>query len=97
DAEYHCPLAPDDPDPDGMRKPGSGMFRRAAREHGLDLARSAFVGDRLRDVVPAREAGGAAILVRSSQTELGDAPRSVAVVDTLAEAVERILGGVAPA
>jgi D-glycero-D-manno-heptose 1,7-bisphosphate phosphatase len=69
DAEYHCPLSPDDPDPDRMRKPGAGMFLLAAREHELDLARSWLVGDRLRDVAPAAELGARAILVRSAQTE----------------------------
>ena len=69
DAEYHCPLAPDAADPDGMRKPGAGMFLGAARDHGLDLARSWLVGDRLRDVAPAAELGARAILVRSEQTE----------------------------
>ena len=53
DADYHCPLAPDAPDPEAMRKPGAGMFLRAAREHGLDPAASWYVGDRARDVAAA--------------------------------------------
>ncbi|HEV7589000.1 MAG TPA: HAD family hydrolase [Longimicrobium sp.] len=91
DADYHCALAPDAPDPGAMRKPGSGMFLQAAREHGLDLAASWFVGDRARDVAPARELGGRAVLVRGTQTEPDAAASSGAVVDSLAEAVDLIL------
>ncbi|HEU4556591.1 MAG TPA: HAD family hydrolase [Longimicrobium sp.] len=90
DADYHCPLGPDDSDPDEMRKPGAGMFLRATTEHGLDLARSWFVGDRLRDVAPAARFGARALLVRSGQTEVVDAS-GFAVVDTLAAAAEIIL------
>lgn len=91
DADYHCPLAPDAPDPDAMRKPGAGMFLRAAREHGLDLARSWLVGDRLRDVTPAADLRARAILIPAAQTE-GPAPDGVGVANSLAEAVELILG-----
>jgi len=95
DADYHCPLAPDAPDPGALRKPGAGMFLQAAREHGLELAASWFVGDRARDVAPARELGGRAVLVRSAQTEAdaAGADGSVAVVDSLAEAVDLVLRG----
>ena len=93
DADYHCPLAPDAPDPEAMRKPGAGMFLRAAREHGLDPAASWYVGDRARDVAPARALGGRAVLVRGAQTEAdaAGADGSVAAVDSLAEAVDLIL------
>jgi len=93
DADYHCPLAPDAPDPEAMRKPGAGMFLRAAREHGLDPAASWYVGDRARDVAAAGALGGRGILVRGAQTE-PDAARSpgvVAAVDSFAEAVDLIL------
>jgi D-glycero-D-manno-heptose 1,7-bisphosphate phosphatase len=91
DAVYHCPLAPDAPDPGAMRKPGAGMFLRAAREHGLDLARSWLVGDRLRDVSPAAELGARALLVRSDQTEPASGSPTPTIVATLAKAVEIIL------
>lgn len=93
DADYHCPLSPDAPDPGAMRKPGAGMFLRAAREHGLDLAASWFVGDRDRDVAPARALGGRAVLVRGAQTEAdaGGGDGSIAIVASLADAVDLIL------
>jgi D-glycero-D-manno-heptose 1,7-bisphosphate phosphatase len=93
DADYHCPLAPDAPDPEAMRKPGAGMFLRAAREHGLDPAASWYVGDRARDVAPAEVLGGRGILVRGAQTEpdAAGARGVAAVVDSLAEAADLIL------
>ena len=93
DADYHCPLAPGAPDPGAMRKPGAGMFLRAAREHGLDLADAWYVGDRARDVTPAGALGGRGILVRGAQTEPDAAgpPGVAAVVDSLAAAVDLIL------
>jgi D-glycero-D-manno-heptose 1,7-bisphosphate phosphatase len=48
DAIYYCPHHPDDAC--DCRKPGPGMFRRAAAEHGLDLTRSFVVGDKVSDV-----------------------------------------------
>jgi D-glycero-D-manno-heptose 1,7-bisphosphate phosphatase len=93
DAVYHCPLAPDAPDPGAMRKPGAGMFLQAAREHGLDPAASWYVGDRARDVAPARELGGRAVLVRCERTDADAAGPggSIPVADSLAEAVDLIL------
>lgn len=93
DAEYHCPLSDVDPDPGRDRKPGPGMYLRAAREHGLDPAASWYVGDRLRDVAASRELGGRGILVRGPQSELdeADALRGIAVVDSLADAADLIV------
>ena len=61
DATYFCSLVPQAGDrsivehPD--RKPGPGLLRRAARELGLDLARSWMVGDMLSDARAGRNAG----------------------------------------
>jgi D-glycero-D-manno-heptose 1,7-bisphosphate phosphatase len=94
DGEYHSPLAPGDPDPEGVRKPRPGMYLRAAAEGGYDLARSFYVGDRLRDVIPAARLGGVAILVRSAQSEIDEAEALpfITVVESVAEAVEVIVG-----
>jgi len=43
--------------PSPFRKPAPGLLLRAARELGLDLARSWMVGDRWRDVDCGRNAG----------------------------------------
>jgi histidinol-phosphate phosphatase family protein len=54
----------------GCRKPQPGMLLRAAREHGVDLARSWMVGDILDDVEAGRRAGCRTVLVdNGNETE----------------------------
>ena len=92
DGAYFAPGV-EDGDPDADRKPGAGMFLRAARDLGLELARCAWVGDRVRDVLAAARFGGRAVLVRSPHTELDRAAeRGITVVDSLAAAVDLLLG-----
>jgi D-glycero-D-manno-heptose 1,7-bisphosphate phosphatase len=92
---YHCPDV-EDGGPDADRKPGAGMFLRAARDLDLDLARSWFVGDRLRDVAPAARwnARGFLLSLPTSDPAEAEAARrlpGVEVVPSLSEAVDRIL------
>ncbi len=54
-AIYHCPHAPEAGC--DCRKPQPGMLLRAARELGLDCARSVMIGDKESDVEAARRAG----------------------------------------
>jgi D-glycero-D-manno-heptose 1,7-bisphosphate phosphatase len=93
DGVYHCPHHPDYTGPCECRKPAPGLFRRAARELGLDVSRSACIGDRIKDVLPARELGCAAILVRTGygEEQARDAPEWVRVERDLAAAAEAIL------
>lgn len=68
DAIYHCPHHVDGIVPDlaidcDCRKPQPGMLHRAARDLGLDLSRSWFVGDILDDVEAGNRAGCRTILV----------------------------------
>ena len=65
DAVYFCPHHPDFSGPCECRKPGPGMYRDAERNLGVDLAHSVYIGDRLKDVLPARQFGGLGILVRT--------------------------------
>ncbi len=67
DATYHCPHAPERDGPCSCRKPGLRLFERAATEHGLDLAASWWVGDRLSDVLPASAVGGAGLVVETGE------------------------------
>ncbi len=54
----------------GCRKPAPGMLLRAAAEHGIDLAHSVMIGDRLSDIEAGRAAGCAcAYLVRTGYGE----------------------------
>jgi histidinol-phosphate phosphatase family protein len=67
DGHWHCPHLPELTGPCDCRKPGPLLYRQAAAALGLDLSRSWWVGDRLRDVQPAQRFGGRGILVRSGQ------------------------------
>lgn len=94
DAHYHCPHHPDFTGPCECRKPGTLLYRTAAREHGLDATRSLFAGDRWRDVQPGLELGGVAVLVPSEATPAADrerATREALVLPTLQQAVELYL------
>ena len=95
DASYFCPHYPEVTGPCECRKPGLLLYERATEEHSLDPAHSWFVGDRARDVSPAVHFGGKAYFVPSSSTTSSDidAASSMAeTVDSLATAVDRILG-----
>ena len=100
DATYHCPHHPDFGPACACRKPGIALFQQAASEHALDLARSAFVGDRLRDVSPAARFGALGVLIPSADTSFGDMQRAQSeftVSTTLGAAVDRVLARLAAA
>ena len=88
DAVYYCPHHPDFTGECDCRKPGPGMYRQAERNLGVDLAGSVYVGDRLKDVLPALEFGGRGILVGTGygEAEAGGAPAWVERAANLAEA-----------
>lgn len=95
DATYVCPHHPAFTGPCDCRKPGLAHYRLAASEHGIDLARSVWIGDRMTDLEPARAFGGRAILVLTGLGgRLDDDPRAVGieVAHDLAEAARSILG-----
>lgn len=62
-----CPHAPGEGGAPAClcRKPAPGMLTRAARMHGLDMARSWMVGDTLDDVEAGRRAGCRSVLLDS--------------------------------
>ena len=93
DAVYFCPHHPDATGPCDCRKPGTGMYLQAARELDLDLARSFFVGDRVKDVAGGLELGGEGILVRTGYGMMEEprVPGGVAVVDDLPGAARLIV------
>ncbi len=65
DATYFCTDAPGGDPRTTCRKPSPVLYRQAARDLGLALAGSYFVGDKLSDVLPAATLGGTGILVRT--------------------------------
>jgi D-glycero-D-manno-heptose 1,7-bisphosphate phosphatase len=71
-ASYFCPFHPEGTVPELARdhedrKPSPGMWLRAARDHGIDLARSYTVGDGERDVVAGKRAGTTAVLLAAER------------------------------
>lgn len=94
DAVHFCPHHPDFTGPCDCRKPGLGMYKAAARNLGLDLATSVYVGDRLKDVTPAVAFGGRGFLVLTGdgRTEAAQVPAGVDVVANLAAAAYKIVG-----
>ena len=89
DGVYFCPHHPDFTGQCDCRKPGIGMYRDAARNLGLDLTASVYIGDRFRDIEPARQLGGTGILVLTGagREEADRVPPDVDVVtDVLAAA-----------
>jgi D-glycero-D-manno-heptose 1,7-bisphosphate phosphatase len=93
DAVYHCPHHPDFSGPCDCRKPGPGMYRQAQRNLDIDLARSAYVGDRVKDVEPAGIFGGLGVLVRTGYgvREEATLPEGQLVVDDLSAAAKIII------
>jgi D-glycero-D-manno-heptose 1,7-bisphosphate phosphatase len=75
-ATYMCPHHPDYSGPCPCRKPGTQLFELAAKDLDLDLTRSWYVGDKLRDVEPAGALGGHGILIPTDDTMPGDIARA---------------------
>ena len=106
DRFYYCPHHPTDGlDPYRKicpcRKPAPGLVQQAARDLGLDLARSYIVGDRYRDIEAGHRAGTRGVLVmtgygrdlmqQAGPDQANDLNRPDAVVQDLLEAVLWIL------
>ncbi len=102
DAFYYCPHHPDASVAQyrgdcECRKPKPGLLHRAARDHGLALARSFVVGDRWIDVEMAGAVGARGLLVRTGYGAI-EATRAPAravpapIVDNVMAAAAWILG-----
>jgi len=104
DAVYTCPHHPEggpggDPaltGPCECRKPKPGMILQAARERGIELARSVMIGDSLDDVRAGKAAGVRTVLINGGRCELcpNRGPSAVtpdATVQSFAEAVDWLL------
>jgi D-glycero-D-manno-heptose 1,7-bisphosphate phosphatase len=94
DATYVCPHHPEFTGPCKCRKPGTLLFERAAKQLDLSAEGSWYLGDRLRDIQPARQLGGTGIMVRSGATpadELATATREFSVVSSLDDAVTLVI------
>ena len=93
-AQYHCPHHPDYTGPCECRKPGTALFEQAILEHAINPALSVFVGDRWRDILPARHYGARGVLVPNEGTppqEVERARAEMEVVPTLTDVVRLVL------
>ncbi len=91
---YYCPHQP--AAGCACRKPAAGMLEQAARELGLDLARSWMIGDRLADIECGERgaAGGVLVLTGYGAEALASNPDRLAperVCADLPAAVERVI------
>ncbi len=101
DGWYFCPHHPEAlvaelRIPCRCRKPETGMVLDAARDLGIDLARSWVIGDKWGDVQLGERMGGRSILVRTGWGVLEEAVRPTgqvveAICDSLAGAVAVVL------
>lgn len=85
DAFYYCPYHPVETD-SLTRKPGSLMFEKAIARFNIDVKNSWMIGDKGRDLIPAKKLGIKTVLV-------GDAEEADADIKAkdLAEGVRIIL------
>lgn len=67
---YYCTHRPQDNC--SCRKPQPGLIRTAKKEYSLDLKKSFFIGDTIRDINTARLAGCKSILVLSGKEKLSN-------------------------
>ena len=95
DASYFCPHHPDSTGPCDCRKPGTKMFEDAIRDWKIDSSKTAYVGDRWRDVAASRTLGGRGILVPSPITTAEDrrlaGEAGIGTAPTLGDAIEALL------
>jgi D-sedoheptulose 7-phosphate isomerase len=82
----------DDNDDCACRKPRPGLLLEAQRKHNSDLSRSFVVGDRWRDIDAGHNAGCKTILIDYGYNERKAAQPPEAVVHSLREAADWIIG-----
>lgn len=98
---YIAPHHPEfDPEPCRFpkedRKPGTGMFLKAAEKHRIDFSRSYMAGDKVSDLQPALKLGITPFFIRSRHEPYQDKQwllqHHIPVFDTLKESLQAIRG-----
>jgi D-glycero-D-manno-heptose 1,7-bisphosphate phosphatase len=94
EAIFFCPHGPNDDC--NCRKPRTGMFEQIASRLNIDLTDVFAIGDSLRDIQAAQDAGAIPVLVRTGKGtrtlyEHGELLEDVPIYCDLAQAVEHIL------
>jgi histidinol-phosphate phosphatase family protein len=83
DAIYYCPHTPEAKC--SCRKPQPGLIEAAARERGIDLSKSWFVGDKESDMEAAKRAGCRGIKVPTNNHGLAIAVRRIIATENHTE------------
>jgi D-glycero-D-manno-heptose 1,7-bisphosphate phosphatase len=94
EGHYFCPHHPELSGPCEYRRPGTLLYRQAARQFDIDLEHSWWVGDRMRDLQPAQTFGARGILVLTGAGHQEETPAGTSTFFTardLAQAVELIV------
>lgn len=93
EAVFFCPH-PADSDC-GCRKPKVGLFAEIAQRYHMELSEVPAIGDALRDMQAAAEAGATPILVRtgkgSKTLSSNGLPKGMRIFDSLADAVQALI------
>jgi D,D-heptose 1,7-bisphosphate phosphatase len=90
DAIYYCPHHPDEHC--DCRKPGTALFRKAAKDMNIDLVSSFMVGDTEKDIIAGKKAGCKTVLVATgTKTEKTAIDISDYMVNNMKDAVQWIL------
>ncbi|MHB8353119.1 MAG: D-glycero-beta-D-manno-heptose 1,7-bisphosphate 7-phosphatase [Burkholderiales bacterium] len=94
DAIFFCPHANEARC--NCRKPGTGMFEEIQQRYNIPLAHVPAIGDSLRDLTAAAQAGAQPMLVLTGKgqktREAGSLPEGTRIFADLAEAVRAIIG-----
>jgi len=80
---YVCPHV--DTDECECRKPNPGLLRQAQKDYGFELENTFFVGDDVRDMQAAQNAGARPAVVRTGKGDRWDPPPEVPVFDDLSD------------
>lgn len=98
DAVYYAPTHPTEAKGNFLResdwrKPGPGMFLAAARDLGLDLARSVSIGNEARDIDASRAAGIPNLFLLDPKIAAPERRGDVRVAPKLLDVLETLPGG----
>ena len=72
-APYHPEFEPENDEyPEADRKPGTGMFNKAAQKHNIDFKKSYMAGDKITDLKPAVKLGMTPFFIKSRHQSTQD-------------------------
>lgn len=76
------------------RKPGTGMFLKAARKHNIDFSKSYMAGDKITDLKPALKLGITPLFIRSRHEPDQDKNwlrrQGIPIFDSLRQAIDML-------